>query len=92
MYIKLPVSGHSATDKTPMYEMPRIFVFGGWGFGVGESIFCIGVLGVGILSLAFCPIYHLHKWVHDSQNFILLMQYSLRHKKWAPMIGLMVRV
>ena len=55
MYIKLPVSGHSATDKTPMYEMPLIYVFGGWGFGVGESTFCIGVLGNGILSLAFCP-------------------------------------
>ena len=26
-----------------------------WGFGVGESIFCIEVLGVGISSLAFCP-------------------------------------
>ena len=29
--------------------------FGGWGFGFGESIFCIGVLGVGVSSLAFCP-------------------------------------
>ena len=44
------VSGHYGTDKTPMYEMPLIFVFGGWGFGVEESIFCIGVLGVGVLS------------------------------------------
>ena len=34
----------------PMYEMPLIFVF-----GVGESILCIGVLGVGVLSSAFCP-------------------------------------
>ena len=38
-----------------MYEMPLTFVFGGWDLGVGESIFCIGVLGVGVLSLAFCP-------------------------------------
>ena len=38
-----------------MYEIPLIFVFGGWGFGVGESIFCIGVLDVGVLSLALCP-------------------------------------
>ena len=29
-----------------MYEMLLIYVFGGWGFGVGLSIFCIGVLGV----------------------------------------------
>ena len=29
--------------------------FGGWGFRVVASIFCIGVLGNGILSLAFCP-------------------------------------
>ena len=49
------VSGHNTTDKTPMYEMLLIFVLGGWGFGLGESIFCIGVLGVGVLSLAFCP-------------------------------------
>ena len=38
-----------------MYEMPLIFVFGGWGFEVRESIFCIRVLGVDVLSLAFCP-------------------------------------
>ena len=39
------VYGHNTTDKTPMYEIPLIFVF-----GVGESIFCVGVLGVGVLS------------------------------------------
>ena len=44
------LSGLNATDKMPMYEMPLIYVF-----GVGESIFCIGVLGNGILSLAFVP-------------------------------------
>ena len=38
-----------------MDEMPLVFVLGGWGFGVGESIFYIGVLAVGVLSLAFCP-------------------------------------
>ena len=42
------VSGHYGTNKTPTYEMPLIFVFGG--FGVGESTFCIVVLGVGVLS------------------------------------------
>ena len=47
------VSGLNATDKTPMYEMPLIFVFRA--FGVGVSIFCNGVLGNGILSLEFCP-------------------------------------
>ena len=46
--------GENAADKTPMYEMP-LTDFCVWGFGVGESIFCIGVLGVGVLSLAFCP-------------------------------------
>mgnify|MGYP001793156869 CR=1 FL=1 len=30
------VSGHNATDKTPMYEMLLIFVFGVLGFEVGE--------------------------------------------------------
>ena len=43
------VSGLNATDKTPMYEMPLIYVFGVWGFGVWVSIFCIGVLGNGIV-------------------------------------------
>ena len=33
-----------------MYEIPLTFVFGV--FGVGESIFCTGVLGVDVLSLA----------------------------------------
>ena len=47
------VSGDNATDKTPMYEMPLIYVYGGWGFGVWKGNFC--VLGVGILSLVFCP-------------------------------------
>ena len=42
-------------DKTPMYEMPLIYGFGGWGFGVGVSIFCVRILGNGILSLAVCP-------------------------------------
>ena len=28
-----PVYGLYATDKTPMYEMPLIYVFGGWGLG-----------------------------------------------------------
>ena len=45
-----PGTGLNATHKTPMYEMPLIYVF-----GVGARIFCIGVLGNGILSLAFCP-------------------------------------
>ena len=31
------------------------FDFGGWGFGMGASIFCIGVLGNGIFSSPFCP-------------------------------------
>ena len=34
--------------------MPLTFVVGGWGFGVGESICCVWVLGVGVLLLAFC--------------------------------------
>ena len=44
------VSGLNSTDKKmPMYEMPLISVF-----GVGARIYCIGVLGNGILSLALC--------------------------------------
>ena len=39
------VSGQNASDKTLTHEMPLIYVFGGWGFGVEASIFCIGVLG-----------------------------------------------
>ena len=54
------VSAHNATDKTPMYEMQLIF--GGWGFGVGDSIFCIGVFCVGVLSLAFCLEIHFSSW------------------------------
>ena len=49
------VSGQKATDKTPMDEMPLIFVFEVGVLSVGESIFCIGGFGVGVLSLAFCP-------------------------------------
>ena len=49
------VSGLNAMDKMSMYEMLLIYVFGGWGFEVGACIFCIEVLGNGILSLAFCP-------------------------------------
>ena len=48
------VSSLNATDKKPMHEMPLIFVFGGWGFGVGGNIYCNGVLGVGVLTLALC--------------------------------------
>ena len=49
-YAIVAVSDQNARDKIPMYEIPLIFVFGGWGFGVGESIFCTWVLGVGVLS------------------------------------------
>ena len=34
----------------------------GKGFGIGASIFCIGVLGDGILSLAFFPYIKQHFW------------------------------
>ena len=45
----LLVSGLNATDKTPMYEMPLIFVCRGWGenfshWGFGDRHFVIGVL------------------------------------------------
>ena len=53
------------------------FGFGGWGFGVEESIFCIGVLGVGVLSrdhirwhaifsgrAEIITIYFLWTWLH----------------------------
>ena len=46
------VSGLNATDKTTMYEMPLICVCG---LAFRVSIICSGVLGNGILSLAFCP-------------------------------------
>ena len=48
--------------------MPLILVFGG--FGVEASIFCIGALGYGILSLAFCPEIHY-------QGCYILCQFSL---------------
>ena len=38
-----PVSGHNATDKMPMHEMPLTFVLGGWAFFV-----------LGFRVLAFC--------------------------------------
>ena len=42
------ISSLNATDKTPVYEMLLIYVFGGLGFGVGFSIFVLGFK-------AFCP-------------------------------------
>ena len=71
------VSGHNATDKTPMYEMPLIFVFGGSGFEVGESIFCLEVLGVGVLSLAFCP--EIIFPIHPTSNWTLKLYCYLTH-------------
>ena len=55
-YLKT-VTGVNDKHKTPMYEMPLIYVFEirGCNFGFGAFFFCIGVLGNGILSLAFCP-------------------------------------
>ena len=40
---------------SPIGEMPLTFVFVDWGFGVGESICCIEVLGGGFLSFEFYP-------------------------------------
>ena len=53
------VSGHNATDKMPMYEMPLNFVFGGWVLWLGEHFLYWGFgcwhFVIGILSLPFCP-------------------------------------
>ena len=48
-------SSLNAIDKMRMIDMLLSFVFGvlGLGFWVGESMFCIEVLGVCIL--VFCP-------------------------------------
>ena len=40
--LTISISGLNATDKTPMYEMPLIYVFGGW--GIWQWHFVIGVL------------------------------------------------
>ena len=46
------VSGHNATDKTPMYEIPLIFVFGVLGLGTAFFVSGFWVLAfvIGILS------------------------------------------
>ena len=44
------VSGHNASDKTPMYEMPLIFVFRVRVLGLGRAFFVLG-----FWVLAFCP-------------------------------------
>ena len=38
-----------------MYEMPQNFVLGGLGSGFGRAFFSIWVMGVSVLSCAFCP-------------------------------------
>ena len=50
MHPSYMVSGLNAMDKTAMYEMPLIYVFGDWVMGLGRAFFCIGVFGNGILS------------------------------------------
>ena len=60
-YDRSRVSGLNATDKTHMYEIYATDLCV-WGFRVMASIFCIGVLGDGILSLAFCPDIKQHFW------------------------------
>ena len=72
---KCVVSGHNATDKTPMYEMPLIFVFGVWGFEVGESIFCVGVLGVGVLSRDLCSLPEGVTYYNGIKSFICQSRY-----------------
>ena len=47
------VCSDNAMDKTPMYEMPLVFVCWLWGFGFWGEHFWFW--GVGVLSLAFCP-------------------------------------
>ena len=49
------VSSQNATEKMSMYEMLLIYVFGGWGFGVGACIFCIEVLGNAFCHWRFVP-------------------------------------
>ena len=54
------VYGHNATDKTPMYEMPLTFVFGGWGFGVMGAFFVLAFCQLILLGLAQHLLNHWH--------------------------------
>ena len=49
MHPSYMVSGLNATDKTAMYEMPLIYVFGDWVLGLGEHF-----LYWGFWATAFC--------------------------------------
>ena len=70
----ITVSGLNATNKTPMHDMSMTFAFGVWG-----EYFCIGVLGVGISSLAFFP------------RLPLYMSSLFRPRwPWSPAIGILV--
>ena len=49
------VSGLNATDKTPMYEMPLIYVFGVWRLGLGWALFVVGFWAMAFCHWRFVP-------------------------------------
>ena len=49
------VSGLNATDKTPKYEIPLIYVFGGWRLGLGRAFFVVGCWAMAFCYWRFVP-------------------------------------
>ena len=49
------VSGQNATDKTLVYEMPLIYVFGVRGFGLGQAFFVLGFWAMAYCHWRFVP-------------------------------------
>ena len=56
MHPSYMLSGLNATDKTAMYEMPLIYVFGDWVMGLGRAFFVLV-----FSAMAFCPEIKLYK-------------------------------
>ena len=76
------VSDHNATDKTPMCEMPQIFMFEV--LGLGRTFFCIDVLGVDILSLAFCAEITVDGLFWAQKSVLYIDTYFWKQKKVYP--------
>ena len=57
-----------------MYEMPLTFVSG---FVVGKIFFCVGVLGIGVFSLAFCPeILNLLRYIFKTAELVMFGEFD----------------
>ena len=71
----MQLSGLHATDKTPMYEMPLTFLFGGRVLRLERAFSVSGFWVFGIWSSAVCPEILSARTASQQPKYIVMLAY-----------------